>query len=104
MIPSGMRRPKGVYVVLLRGDLELARWPLANGACPDVGLVGELARLQLTAMRMGCAIAVRDASPQLAGLLELTGLAGLLGQVGGEAEEGEQLGVEKIVMPDDTVA
>lgn len=90
-------------VVLLRDGVEVARWPVAAGACVDVGLVGRLARLQLTALRMGCSIEVRDASCELAGLLDLAGLGDLLGQVRRQPEEGEQLGVEEVVMPDDTV-
>lgn len=93
--------------MLLRGRVEVARWPLAAVASrpgPDLGVVGRLARLQLAALRMGCTIEVRNAGAELVGLLDLVGLAGLLGEVGRQAEEGEQVRVEEVVMPDDTVA
>ena len=108
MIPAARRRPTSVYVVLVRGDREVARWPFASPVCPDLELVERLARLQLAAMRMDCTVFVHDATPAFVGLLDLTGLAGVLGprlrQVGGEAEEGEQRCVEEVVVPDDPVA
>ena len=95
-----------MYVALVQGGVEVARWPLAISGPPDVALVGRLARLQLTARRMGCSIVVCEPSPALADLLDLTGLAAILGsvEVGGEAEELEQRRVEEVVMPDDTIA
>ena len=45
----------------------------------DLGLVDHLARMQLAAARNGCAIRVRGASDELVGLLEVCGLAELLG-------------------------
>ena len=90
--------------MLLRGEVEVARWPIPARRGPDLALVGRLARLQLTALRMGCTIEVCNASDELAGLLNLVGLAGLLGQVGGQAEEWEKIGVQEVVMPDDPVA
>ncbi len=91
-------------VVLLHGEVEVARWEVLTAACPDVGFIGRLARLQLTALRMGCSIEVRDGSAALTELLDLVGLWGLLRQVGREPEEGEEPGIEEVVMPDDTVA
>jgi len=91
-------------VVLLRDGAEVARWPVVTAPCPDLGFIERLARLQLRALRLGCSIEVRDASEQLTELLDLVGLWGLLRQVGREPEEGEELGVEEVVMPDDTVA
>jgi hypothetical protein len=59
----------------------------------DVGTVDALARLQLACVRLGLEIRLRHASPDLARLLELAGLAGALGvEPGGQAEEGEQRG------------
>jgi hypothetical protein len=108
--PSCVRRPDiGVIVVLVRGDAELASWPLPSGR-PDLAVVDDLARWQLAARRLGCSIRVRDACEELTALLDLVGLrdvvtdvAGLGPEAGGEAEGGEQLGVEEVVMPDDPV-
>jgi hypothetical protein len=99
------RRAHGL-VVLERDGVEVARWPLVLAGAPDLDDVDRLARLQLGA-RLGCAISVRDCSPELAELLHLAGLAGaLVGGVepAGEAEGGELLGVEEVPQPGDTVA
>ncbi|MFP5318689.1 MAG: hypothetical protein ACLGI2_10400 [Acidimicrobiia bacterium] len=81
----------------------MRRWPLP--LCADLGLVDALAHLQLAARRAGGRIEVRGASPDLAGLLELVGLAGALAvEVGGEPEGGEEVGVQEVVVPDDPVA
>jgi hypothetical protein len=58
---------------------------------------------------------VEDASPELAAVLELVGLASVLTpertgvaeslrEVLGQAEDGEEPGVDEVVMPDDPVA
>jgi len=98
-------------LVLALGDLELASWPLTVRGPVDLSVVDELARLQLAARRMGCSIRLRDAGTELSGLLAfvgltgvVTGLPGLSLQVGGEAEGGEQGGVEEVVVTDDPVA
>ena len=88
-------------VVLLRDGAEVASWPLPSGRRPDVSLVDELARLQLAARRLGCSIRLRHASVELSELLDLVGLGV---EVGGQAEGGEQPGVEEVVVPDDPVA
>ena len=62
------------YVVLMRGDAEVARWPLPGGRCPDLSVVDRLARLQLVARRLGLSIRLSDPP---SGLLALIGLAGL---------------------------
>ena len=117
-------------VVLLRGDAELASWPLLCPGRPDLSVVDELARMQLAARRLGCSIWLRDACVELSALLELAGLADVVMtrperpsertigperppertigperrlEVGGEAEGGEQGGVEEVVVPDDLV-
>ena len=95
-------------MVLLRGDEEVASWALRCDREPDLGLVDEVARLQLAARRLGCSIWLRHACPDLLRLLELVGLRDVVGrgslQALGEAEGGEEAGVEEVVMPDDPVA
>lgn len=81
-----------------------------SGVRADLGAVDALARLRLTARRLGCELALRGASPELAELLALCGLAEVLGddEVVGvlrEAEEREQArGVEERVDPRDPTA
>ena len=75
-----MEAPKrAAVVVVLRGDVEVACWTLDAVGRPDLCLVEELARLQLTARRMGCSIRVRDEAAELRSLLDLVGLSGVLG-------------------------
>ena len=88
-------------MVLVRDGRELARWPLATA---DLTALDASARAQLAARRLGYEIRVRAASPALAGLLRLVGFAGLVVQVLGEAEGGEQAGVHEVVVADDPVA
>ncbi len=96
--------------MLVRDDAELASWPLARWDCPDLTVVDELARWQLVARRLGCSIRLRGSCVELLELLDLLGLGdvvsgapGLRREVVGEAEGGEKLGVEEVVMPDDPV-
>ena len=102
------RREPRAEVVLRRGDEEVARWTLTCEGRPDLGAVEEVARLALAARRMGCTLWLRHARPDLVELLDLVGLGGLAGvpglQVVGEAEDGEEVRVEEVVMPDDPVA
>jgi hypothetical protein len=69
--------------------------------------VDAVARLQLTAGRLGCRLQLRHASPELWALLELTGLRGIVPAVPAsgvlaDAEEREEaLGVEERVHRDD---
>ncbi len=99
MVPANAR----AEVVLFCQDAEVASWPLICRNGVDLSVVDELARLQLEARRQGCSIWLRHACPDLAGLLELVGLADVL-QVGGQPEELEEAGVEEVVVPDDPVA
>ncbi len=46
---------------------------------PDAGTVEALARMQLTAKRLGGSLKVRDACPDLRDLLDLAGLSELFG-------------------------
>jgi hypothetical protein len=86
-------------VVLVRGDAELGRWALPGRV--DLAAVEVLARVALAARRLGCAIRLRDADPELVGLVALVGLTR---EVVGEPEDGEELGAEEVVVPDDPVA
>lgn len=107
-----MRRADvSAVLVLVRGDAVLARWPLAQCDRLDLAVVDQLARWQLAARRLGCAIRLVRACPELAGLLDLAGLGELVSpspdlrfQTRGQAEGGEQRCVEEVVMPDDPVA
>jgi anti-anti-sigma regulatory factor len=54
------------------------------------GVIEALARMQLTARRSGGEIRFRHASPAVVELLELVGLAHVLGVCDGESEDGEE--------------
>ncbi|MCA1691586.1 MAG: hypothetical protein LC733_05050 [Actinobacteria bacterium] len=89
----------------------MATFPIAGLAHPDLCFVDTLARLQLTAGRLGCSIRLRDPGEEVCGLLELVGLAdvipgsaGLTLEAGREAECGEELGVQEVVPPRDAPA
>ena len=77
-----LRRDALATVVLRRGDSELSSWTLPCGERIDLAAVGHLARLALTARRLGCAIELRDADPALIGLLGFCGLAEVAGPRG----------------------
>jgi hypothetical protein len=110
--------PHPVWVIsgpLASGDAEHLcdelRWVLAGspaavvvcdvgGLKADIVTVDALARLQLTARRLGRRIELRGGTPELARLLAFVGLADVLGLGGlfGQPEEGEQpRGVEERV-------
>ncbi len=72
-----------------------------EGTAPDLDVVDALARLQLATRRVGGSVGVVAACDELAELLDLVGLRG---QMGGQAEGGEQAGVEEGVEPGDPVA
>jgi hypothetical protein len=65
-------------VVLVRGDAEVACWPLPAGQIPDLWVVDRLARLQLAARRRGCSLRLRGAPTQLRELINLAGLSDIL--------------------------
>ena len=75
---------------------------------PDVAIVDALARLELTARRLGRRIVLRDPCDELRQLLFLLGLSDVVPlaggpQPGGKGEEREQTrGVEKRVDPGDS--
>jgi hypothetical protein len=72
-------------------------------ACrPDLAMVAVLARLNMAARRHSWSLRVLDAPPELRGLVELCGLAGVLAlEAGRQAELGEELGIEEVVEPAD---
>lgn len=67
-------------VVLVRDGEEVTRWPLLVRDGVDLALVDDLARLQLSAHRLGCTIELQDACPDLLALLDLVGLRVLASQ------------------------
>jgi ABC-type transporter Mla MlaB component len=78
--PTDVLRPAaGPTVVLRRGDADVASWPLRLGARPDMGIVDQLARLQLEARRLGCSICLRNVCAELRELIELSGLDLVIG-------------------------
>ena len=81
---------------------ELLHQALTGAGRPDLASVDDVARLALHAARLGGALAITDLSPDLRRLLDL---AGLVVEVEGQPEGGEQaLGVEEVeevLHPDD---
>gem|GEM_PF-1298288 len=103
--------PVTTTVALVRGEVEVARWPLASTTGPDLAVVDQLARVQLAARRLGCSVRLYGADGHLVDLLHLTGLARtrstggeLVVEVGGQPEGGEEVGVEEGVEPGYAVA
>jgi hypothetical protein len=110
------RREPLATIVLVRGGVEVASWPLRPEGPPDLAVVDELARLQLTAKREGCQVRLREPCPLLSELLRLVGLSEVLAEGGsrlgprrlvvevdGESEGGEEVGVEKGVETGDPI-
>ena len=92
---------KATTMVMVIGDGEhvLGR---VDARSPDVALVDLLLRLALAARRRGGTLRVRDSTEPLRALLELLGLTGaLVLETGGQAEGGEQLGIDEVVQPAD---
>jgi ABC-type transporter Mla MlaB component len=99
--------------VLLEGtDAELVLCDVEALSDPDLGTVDALARLQLTARRLGRRIRLRGACGELQDLLALSGLgdvvpvaAGLPVEPRGQPEQGEPSGgVEEERDPRDPIA
>ena len=76
--------------------IDLTRWRTA-----DLALVDLLARVCLQARRLGARVVVVPGRTGLPGLLELSGLAGIVplaaSELGGQAEPLEQAGVEEVM-------
>ena len=105
-------RPGTVVVILDRdahgGPVEVVVGRV-SGRPVDLDLVDALARLQLTARRLGCSMRLRQSSKELYELLDLVGVADVLIDplsldAGREAEGGEHLGVQEVVPPRDPPA
>jgi hypothetical protein len=109
-------------VLILDGGVEVVLWRMDGLYDHDLGVVDTLARLQLAARRVGGSIRLRNPRDELLGLLDLVGLtevfadavvnsavddlpgpgapggaAPLPFETGGQAERGEQLGIEEVV-------
>jgi hypothetical protein len=105
-----MTLPSGTIVVIVDGGFEMVLARL-DGRPPDLALLDALARLQLAARRCGRSIRLRGPCPELCELLELVGLTDVIeaaptsgGEAVGQADGGEQLGVEEVVQPRDPSA
>jgi ABC-type transporter Mla MlaB component len=107
---SGPLTPADAAAVCERARLNLERSGAEVLVCdvaalkrPDAGTIEALARLQLTARRLGRQVRLRDPSRELRELLDLFGLADALHvEPVGQAEEREQpRGVEERVERDD---
>jgi ABC-type transporter Mla MlaB component len=93
-----------VRVLLATGDVDLVTCEMGALATPDAVAVDALARLQLTARRLGRSIRLRNACGQLQDLLALTGLRQVLPvcagsglEPQGQVEEWEQVRVDEEV-------
>jgi hypothetical protein len=75
-------------VVVVRGDAEVACWPLLAGRHPDLAVVDRLARLQLAARRLGYSIRLRDVPGPLRELIDLAGLSGIVTEATGRSDGG----------------
>ncbi len=71
-------QPGRTVVVLLCGGLAVSSWPLPGAGPVDMGVIDGLARLQLTARRLGCRIRLEHVHPHLSALLVLSGLGDIL--------------------------
>ena len=88
---------------LERSGAEVLVCDVAAVTRPDAGTIEALARLQLTARRLGCTMRLRHPSPELAELLALFGLSDVLRvEPVRQPEQREQpRGVEERVERDD---
>jgi anti-anti-sigma regulatory factor len=98
----------GVRWLIRQGLAERVVCDVGALVDPDATTVDALARVRLTARRLGCEVRLRNASPRLRELLALVGLSDVLPCDPGsgldrQSEEREQvLGVEEGVDPGDT--
>jgi len=87
--------------VIDRDGRPLAWWEIGGRHAPDLAAVDALARWQLWARRTHRGIELDALGDEFRDLLEW---CGLLGQVGGQPEEREQMGVEEGVRRGDPVS
>jgi hypothetical protein len=92
----------GRAVVMIVDGAEVVVWEPPVGVRPDLAVVEHLARLRLTAHRRGYELRLRDPCPDLVRLIRFVGLAEVFGlegsvEVVGQAEGGEQLGLQEVV-------
>lgn len=71
------------YALMSRCDREVVICDVSGLADPDFTTVDALARLQVTAKRLGHSLRLRGASPELGALIELAGLGEVLPVVPG---------------------
>jgi len=97
-----------VQTLLATRGADVVTCDVAHVEHADATAVDALARLQLTARRLGRSIRLRNAPDDLRELLALTGLsdelplcAGLRVQLHRQAEQREQLGIDEEVDPAD---
>ena len=74
-----------VQELLDGGDAQVILCDVARVKDPDCTTVDALARMQLTARRLGCQLRLRGASEELHELLALAGLCEVVGLCGGYA-------------------
>jgi hypothetical protein len=88
--------------ILLVIDEAEVRFARVDARTPDLALVELLLRMRLEAGRCGATVRLRDVPAALRGLLELAGVAELLGvEPRGQPEVGELLGIDEVVQPRD---
>ena len=95
-----MRQPEDIPATeVVIDDVVVAR---VDARRADLGLVEALARLHLEVQRRGGTMRLRDAPEELGGLLDLLGLAGVIGlEARRQPELGEEVAVEEVVQPRD---
>jgi hypothetical protein len=73
-----LRQGGRATIVLVCAGADVARWTLDPGRRCDLAVVDELARLHVSARRLGCTIELRDVGADLLELLDFVGLSGLV--------------------------
>lgn len=97
----------GRILLLVRSGVEIDSSELPERRRVGLAEVDELARMLLAAKRLGLTITLRDPCPTLLAILDLVGLTDLSGlgiQSVRQPEQGEVLGSDEVVMPDDPIA
>lgn len=95
---------RAIVVTVGEDGTEVPLTTVEAGGC-GLELVDALLRLRLAACRRGHRLLLRDVPEELGGLLELVGVAGLLGlEVRRQPELREELGVDEVVEPRDPPA